>query len=216
MKGRDIFKIWAPVGARWVDWVRPVPFIAIDNDKFKTYESVDFTTYKINYINEEKEDTAIIVDLPGNESIREGIALSKIGYRPIPIYNGTNEQEGAMSTVDNHAIEVGLIKGAFELEKLNISNIAPPVFLLDSNRMHRFKMNDSIFDNSWDIYSQDFPTAEYFMKNDITKIIVCGEKIQKDLNKILYDFQKKGIKIFFTNGYEKIKDVKIKKSRYKN
>lgn len=27
MLGRDVFKIWAPVGARWVDWVRPVPFV---------------------------------------------------------------------------------------------------------------------------------------------------------------------------------------------
>lgn len=27
MTGKDVYKIWAPVGARWVDWVRPVPFV---------------------------------------------------------------------------------------------------------------------------------------------------------------------------------------------
>lgn len=217
MTGRDLFKIWAPIGARWVDWVRPVPFVAIDNEDFEMYELGDFVISKINYITELKKDTAIIVDLQGNESIKEGIALSKIGFRPIPIYNGTNESKGAVPTVDNHAIEVGLIKGALELEKLELDKEATPVFLLDSNRMHRFKMNDSIFDNSWDIYEQDVPTAEYFLKNNVNKIIVRSEeKIQKDLHKILYKFQKKGIQIFFTNGFEEPEEIKLKRIKYNN
>ena len=210
MTGIDIFKIWAPLGAKWIDWVRPVPFIAINNS-FKAYEFGDFTIPNINYINELHTDTAIIVDLPGNDSIKEGLGLAKLGFRPIPIYNGTNEQKGAMATVNNHAIEIGLIKGSLELEKIKISNNAPPTFLLDSNRTNRFKMDVSIFDNSWDIYAQDIPTAEYFLKNDINKIIVKGESIQRDLKKILYKFQKKGIKIFFTDGYEEPKEMTIKK-----
>ena len=99
---------------------------------------------------------------------------------------------------------------------MEISNDAPPTFLLDSNRMNRFKMNVSVFDNSWDIYAQDLPSAEYFLKNGINKIIVRGEKIQKDLRKILYKFQKKGIKILYTNGYEEPKGVKIKKTLEKD
>ena len=49
------------------------------------------------------------------------------------------------------------------------------------------------------------------MKNNINQIIVRGEKIQKDLRKILYKFQEKGIKILFTNGYEEPKLVKIER-----
>lgn len=118
---------------------------------------------------------------------------------------------GSMPTVNNHAIEIGLIQGASEIKKMKIEENAPPAFLLDSNRMNRLKMNVSVFDNSWDIYDQDLPTAEYFIKNDINKIIVRGEKINKDLKRILYKFQKKNIKIFFTNGYETPKKVSIKK-----
>lgn len=216
MTGRDIFKIWAPVGARWVDWVRPVPFVAIDSEDFKIYKVIDFKIPKINYIDKVQEDTAIILDLPGYSSVLEGIALGNLGFRPIPIYNGTNEQKGAISIVDNHAVESVLIWGALEIKKIEIGNEAPPVFLLDSNRMLRIKMNSTMFDNSWDIYAQDIPTAQYFLKNGINKIIVRGENIQKDLNKILYQFQKEGIKILFTNGYEEPKIVNIKKSRYKN
>ena len=210
MTGRDIFKIWAPSGAKWVDWVRPLPFISI-NYNLKTYEFCDFTIPKISYINNFLEDTAIIIDIPSYESIKEGIAIAKLGFRPIPLYNGTNEQEGAMANVNNHAIEIALIWGALELKKIELINNAPPVFLLDSNRTHRLKMNDSVFDNSWDIYAQDIPSAEYFIRNGIKKIIVRGDCIQKDLRKILYKFQKEKIKILFTNGYEEPKEVKIKK-----
>jgi len=210
MTGKDIFKIWAPTGAKWVDWVRPVPFVAIKND-LHTYEVSKFTIPNISYSNELSKDTAIVVDLPGNDSIKEGVALAKLGFRPIPIYNGTNEQIGAMATVDNHAIEIGLMRGAIELRKIEIDNNARPVFLLDSNRTHRFKMDISVFDNSWDIYPQDIPSAKYLIENGINKIIVRSDRIQKDLSKILYKFQQENIKIFLLSGYEKIKEVKLKK-----
>ena len=210
MIGRDVFKIWAPIGARWGDWIRPVPFIGI-NTNLKVHEVCDFTIPNINYIKQLVSDTAIIADLPSYEGIKEGIALAKIGFRPIPIYNGTNEQEGSMSVVDNHSIEFALRWGAVELEKINIANDAAPVFLLDSNRMHRLKMDPSVFDNSWDIYPQDIPSAEYFLKNGIKKIIVRGVCVQKDLSKILYKFQKDGIKILLTTGYEEPREIKIKK-----
>lgn len=210
MTGRDVFKIWAPVGAKWVDWVRPVSFIGI-SDSLKMYEVCDFRIPNTNYTKQLLPDTAIIIDLPSYEGITEGIAMAKLGFRPIPIYNGTDEQDGSMPLVDNHAIEFALRWGAIELEKINITNDASPVFLLDSNRMHRLKMNQSVFDNSWDIYPQDIPSAEYFLKNGITNIIVRGTAIQKDLSKILYKFQKEGIKILFTTGYEEPREVRIKK-----
>ena len=214
MKGKDIYKIWAPSEAKWTQWLRPVPFVQIDNE-LKINEFCNFFIPTINYIKEIPTDTAIIVDIPSYSGIKEGIALARIGFRPIPLYNGTNEQPGAMPVVDNNSIEMALIWGAMELEKIKIENDAPPVFLLDSNRMHRFKMDVSVFDNSWDIYDQDMPSAEYFLKNGIRKIVVRGEKIQKDLRKILYKFQKKKIKILFTDGYKEPEEIVVKKPPHK-
>lgn len=214
MTNKDIFKIWAPIGAKWVDWVRPVPFIYI-NDNLKTYEFYEFKIPEVNYITEYAKDAAIILDLPSYESINEGIALAKLGFRPIPIYNGTNEQEGTMSVVKNETIEFALIWGALELNKIEISKDASPVFLLDSNRTISVTKNSSVFDNSWDIYDQDIPSAEYFLKNGIKKIIVRSSVIQRDLRSILYKFQKKGIEILFTDGFEIPKMAKIKQSLFK-
>ncbi|MBR3613688.1 MAG: hypothetical protein IKL55_00720 [Clostridia bacterium] len=210
MTGKEVYKIWAPFECKWADWVRPVPFVQIDDEDFKIYRNGNFDIPKINYLNELKEDTAIIVDLPEHYSINEGIALSRLGYRPIPVFNGTAQTKGARATVDNHAVESGLIFGGIELQKIELKQDAPPVFLTDSNRLNRYKLDISIFDNSWDLYHQDLPSAEYFLKNGIDKVIVRGNKFNKDLKKILYRHQEKGMKIYFTEGYEEPKEVKLK------
>jgi len=204
MTGKEAFKIWTPRGARWVDWVRPVPFV---NNRATFAEILTIPT--IHYVRDLQPDTAIILDLPGCESIREGLALSELGWRPIPLFNGTNPQPGVMALVDNYAIESALICGVSKLKKLDYD--APPAFLLDSCRTHRHKMDVSVFDNSWDLYSQDIPSAEYFLKHEINKVIVRGNSIQMDLQRILYSFQKKGITIYFSNGFEKPKEVSVKK-----
>ncbi|MCL2814822.1 MAG: hypothetical protein FWD23_09505 [Oscillospiraceae bacterium] len=210
MTGKDIFQTWAPAGCKWTAWARPVPFIAI-NDGHKIKSAMNFTIPGVNYIDKAPNNTAIILDLPGYDGIKEGIALAMSGFRPIPLYNGTNGQKGAMALVDNRAVESALIWGASELEKLKIDKDAPPAFLLDSNRTHRFRLNGFVFDNSWDLYDQDIPSPEYFINNEIDKIIVRGETIQKDLIRILYKFQKQKITILFTNGYKDPKKVAIKK-----
>ena len=216
MTGKEVYKIWAPFDAKWTDWVRPVPFVQIDDEDFKVYINGNFDIPKINYINKLKKDTAIIVDLPEHYSINEGIALAKIGYRPIPVFNGTAETKGAKATVDNHAVETGLIWGGIELQKIELDKNAPPVFLTDSNRLNRYKLDISIFDNSWDLYHQDLPSAEYFLKNGINKIIVRGNRFNRDLKKILYRHQEKGIKIYFTEGYENPEEIKLKKIKDKD
>ena len=30
MIGKEIYKIYAPNGTKWTEWIRPVPFVAID------------------------------------------------------------------------------------------------------------------------------------------------------------------------------------------
>lgn len=217
---KEIYKIWAPKESIWSPWVRPVPFVFIDDVvENKEYES--FEIPNIIYINENSEEfqnAAWIIDLPGNQSINEGLALSKYGIRPVPIYNGVDEQPGSNSVVNNKTIEHGLIFGAEVLNKINstLKSDSRPAFLTDSNRMNRYKISPSIFDNSWDVYSQDLPTADFLKNAGIDKVIVRSDILRKDLNKILYKFQKEGIKIYFTEGYDEPKIIKVKNICYKN
>ncbi len=212
MTNKEVYKIWAPYHKKWTNWVRPVPFIYLDES---INEFIDYNISHINYLSKILDNTAIIIDINGIDSIKEGIELAKIGYRPIPIFNGTSSNN-ALSTTNNKVIEPLLIWGALELKKIKLKDNALPVFLLDDNRLNRYKINRGIFDNSWDVYYQDLPSSKYFLNNNIDKILVRANKINKDLNKILYDYQNNNIKILFTNGFEPIKEIKIKKINYIN
>ena len=101
-----------------VDWVRPVPFIEI-NENLKAHEVYNFSIPKIEYLDDFTSNTAVIVDFSGIESVKEGLALAQKGFRPIPVYNGTSEQVGAIATTDNHSVVIGLIWGALELKKID-------------------------------------------------------------------------------------------------
>ncbi len=210
---KEIYKIWAPAGKKWVDWVRPVPFVEMEHfDKgYGSFGAADKGIHGAGYVDDAWKDAAFIVDLPGRESVREGIALAKKGYRPIPIFNGTVEQKDARATTDNESASLALMQYAGELTQIELSENARPAFLTDRNRLQRYRVHLGIFDNSWDVYHQDLPTAEYFLANDIHKIVIVGQTVARDLAKILYPFQKKGIEIFLTNGYEAPKKVVLRK-----
>lgn len=210
MLGREIYKIYAPVDATWTEWVRPVPFVAIDTYNRKKLSN--WVDRKIVFSKQYEQDTAIFVDLPGKESIEFGIALAHIGYRPIPLFNGTDEQQDSQSIADNYLIESCLINGSEKLRNINLKNDANPAFLLDSLRTNRYRAKESIFDNSWDLYNQDIPSVEYFKNHGICKIIVVGNVIQMDLRKIFFKFQDADIEIYLTDGYLPAKKITLTKT----
>lgn len=215
MNNKEIFDIWAPFGVKWTDWAKPVPFINLNKNRL-VRESIDYSIPEIEYVSEEFKDAAIILDLDSINSVKEGIALAKLGYRPVPVFNGTNPSGEAFSNVDSFVIEPMLIWGAQQLKNITIPENALPVFLLDSNRLNRYKENRGVFDNSWDLYHQDIPSFKYFQKKNINKIIVRGDKFNVDLKRILHKFQKNNMEIYFTNGYEFPKLFKVRKPLRKN
>lgn len=210
MTGKEIYKIYALAGAKWTEWIRPVPFVAIDTYNRKS--TVNWMDRKVMFLKQYEPNTAIFIDLPGKESIELGISLAYIGYRPIPLFNGTDEQEGSQPTTDSYLIESCLINGSEKLKNIQLKSDTNPAFLLDSYRTNRYRAKESIFDNSWDLYKQDIPSFEYFRKNNISKIIVVGNAIQRDLKKIFLEFQKEGIEIYLTDGYLPAKKVILTKT----
>lgn len=194
MTNKECYQIWAPSGKKWIDWVRPVPFITAQAN-IKGYHMGKLSIPPVDFIDERFENAAIIVDLPGDEGVELGLALAKKGYRPIPIYNGTIEQENARATVDNQTVGAALLCGAEILKEIDIKDDALPVFLTDKNRLNRFKIDASIYDNSWDVYPQDLPSADYFLNNGIQKIVVISDSLSRDLKAVFRKYKKKKIEI---------------------
>jgi hypothetical protein len=208
MTNKDIYKIWSPVHKKWVNWVRPVPFLAINN-KTKVFQSSGLVMPFLSKLDKNDKSTAIIVDLPGTHSVEAGILLAQNGYRPIPIYNGVLPELGARATTDNTSVSSALVWGASILSKMKIQDDAPPAFLTDSHRLDDVRVDLSIFDNSWDVYHQDLPSGEYFLKNGIDKVLVISKKsVARDLKEVFAEYPKGKIKILWTDGYEEPKPVK--------
>lgn len=210
----SVYKAFVPKVNIWSNWVRPVPFINIGIGKRNyryLYEEQHIFDSKDKDMEIFTKETAIIVDMPGISSINAGMHLLKEGFRPIPLYNGTIEEENARNIVDNQAVSEGLMWIGAKLQECNISDDAKPAFLLDSNRLIQYKRHVSLYDNSWDIYAQDMPSAQYLKDNGVNRILLISERISGDLRKILLNYQKTGIEIYLKKLYEEPKRIKVRK-----
>ena len=214
MLGKDIYKCWYKENNKWCKWIKPTLFIDLDNQILK--DVVDYEIPHIYYIDKLRDDTAIIIDEDGDSSIKEGLALMNFGYILVPLFNSPYPLPNSKSLVSNLSIATLLIWGGTILKDKTVSDVAPPVFLLDKNRLNRYHKDKSIFDNSYDIYSQDLPSSNYFKNNGIKNIILKSDKINPDLNEILNKYRKNGLNILYTNGYETPKKAKLKKALKKH
>jgi len=215
MNGREAFKIWAPKESVWSAWAKPASFVNIRADaKELLTSSLSVPEIFFRDIINGRTDCAVVLDLPGKDGVEEGLAYAKTGFRPIPLYNVCSGQHGAKSLVDSVVIESALYCGAERLKTISIAADAPPVFLLDTNRTHHHKMSVSMFDNSWDIYQQDFPSAAFFFAHGIDTIILRSSlPVKKDMALILNKYQSHKLKILFTDGFTTPYSVKIEKPK---
>lgn len=158
MNNLDTYKIWAPDDALWTQWAKPVLFMhkpIMKKDRLPVPE--------VEWIENTVSNTMIIVDLPGQRGVTESLALARLGYRPVPLYNGVNAQYSSM-VVPVYDIVSALFRGANELCTFNIRPDAPPVFMLDSNRMNESGKQPGKYDNRWCVFPQDMPSAAFIIK----------------------------------------------------
>jgi len=202
----SIYKIWAPDNALWTQWAKPVLFASLPNK-----QNCELKTPNADYAQTVDFNTVIIVDLPDKDSVEEGLVLARRGYRPVPLYNGVYGITPFSMIVDVKGIAAALQKGAKILSALSIREDAPPVFMLDSNRMKGAGSQPGSYDNRWCVFPQDMPSASFLLKNKIIKVIVRSERIQEDLSHILLRYQNQGIKILLCGNNEKLKEVKVSK-----
>jgi len=205
------YKIWAPNDVLWTEWVKPVLFANMPKERF---EKIDIPT--LSWITQADYTTAIIVDLPGKEGVLEGLALARLGYRPVLLYNGVYGSNTASMIVPVKEIANALCKGTDELATMNLRPDAPPAFLLDSNRMRGFGKQPGKYDNRWCVFPQDMPSASFLLDKGIRSIIVRTNERQNDLSHILYRYEAQGIAIYLNNGDTQKRVTVTKPSRFKS
>ena len=192
------YVIWAPDEAEWTAWAKPVLFASAH---FRGGEELSIPDVSLK--NDRK--TMVIVDLPGKQSVEEALAFASKGWRPVPLFNGVYG-DGQM-IVDVTGLCRALGSGADVLKTLSIPLDAPPVFLLDSNRMIGSR-SPGTFDNRWCVFPQDMPSHSFISSKGIDKVVVRlsasktlfrsspTPSVRTDLEKVLLNYQKNGIDLF--------------------
>ena len=210
MTNEDVYQVWRPNNSPWSQWVKPVVFAFLSpaDHGGAEYSVQDWQVLL-------QPDTAIIADLPGAEGISAGIAMARAGYLPVLVYNAcpTGTYDGASPefvsiqnsqpvsppvTVDMSSILKAICATTRELGLLALSAQAPPVFLLDGNRggigIH---YGPGWFDNRSFVTTYDFPSADYFRSQGISKVILLQptSDINMDLLQVLLRLQREGMAI---------------------
>lgn len=192
----QIFEIWAPDGAPWSPWVKPVLFAHMTRlpDAAERHDIIP----EIPGIPPADQRTAILIDLPGYGGVWAGIALAGCGYRPVPLYNAAPGPTDC-SLVDVWPIVHALAGATGFLRAQPLPWAAPPAFLLDASRRGvGIAALPGWFDNRSVSFPTDFPGAGHLLSHGIHRVILLQEDRldpQPDLAHTLRGWQAAGIEM---------------------
>ncbi len=201
MTKETIFQIWAPDGSPWSRWVKPVLFAWMDPAPSSLAPA---PTWDASWASPATGDTALVVDLPGGESVAAGLALAERGYRPVPLYNAVPMPTAGFKPPDATAVDVwsivsGLWQATPRLQERSLPFEAPPVFLLDWGRAGGgVPPGPGSFDNRSVSFTTDFPSANFLLAHGVQRVVVVQSSLdqpQPDLAHTLRRWQEAGMVI---------------------
>ncbi|MBA2731725.1 MAG: hypothetical protein H0U54_02415 [Acidobacteria bacterium] len=144
---------------------------------------------------ENPSETAIILDLPGRESIALGAGLSEAGHLITTFDNFPHP----LGVAPSHETLAAMLYYAGEIvaRQTTVKADAPPVFLLDSKRLENYTDADAQFDNR---YLAKVPSAQKLQELGIKSVLyVMPDRTRQqeldDLNEDFVEYQSKGINV---------------------
>ena len=204
------FHVWAPPGAIWSPWAKPVMFASAPKEvDEETLPAID-----VNPAIFPPADgrTALVIDLPAMRSVRIGLVTARFGYRPVPLFNAVpyprvrDDMGMRGAAVDLWPAAKLMMSSANRLEELHLPADAPPAFLLDSNRRGdgRTRLCEGDFDNRSISLTADFPSAAFLAGAGIEQVLlVCARPTAaEDLAHTLRRWQASGLTLLIRNTSE--------------
>jgi hypothetical protein len=182
MIDRETLPRWRAAAGQWAHFIKPSLLVA----------QTDGAAGAVLLIPElnglpTASDCALVVDLPGTASVACGVALARMGWAVIPMFNTTSGTAEIRSTA---GLVHSLRTAARELPEITSG---PPAFLIDSERQTLGKpaLADGDFDNRWFVFESDFPSDALLSANGIKRMRVMTREttIGADLRDALSSFQ---------------------------
>lgn len=216
MNRDDVYRIWVPLlgpeGAPYSRFVKPALFAFVDprrQDAPNVHVDVrpeqvlppgGDTLYRSS---SRAGAVAIVADLPTHLVIATGVALARIGFRPVPLLNGAPNAGGeAAALVDTWPLVAALERGAIALANVQLPIDAPPAFLLHASRQGERERYPGVLDNRWACSLLDFPSGTELVGRGIRHIVFLRDRsgpILADVNAVLLDWHASGLEVFETS-----------------
>ena len=209
MNQAEVWEAWAPEHAWWSPWAKPVLIAQFEAADFARPGSFDWESLDLTALPTSGDRTAIVVDLPGLESVRYGLALAKRGFQPVPLFNGCH---GPRAVVPVEALQSAMMYAASVLAAMKVESRAPPAFLLDANRLNDAgQARPGQFDNRWMTFPQDFPSGGLLLSRQIETAVLLqeGSRVGDDLAHVLLEWKDAGIRMQLANRHSPSKPVAL-------
>jgi hypothetical protein len=208
VNSEQIFETWAPAGALWSPWVKPVLFAHLSQlppAPSEPQPAAGRSPTDPAWAPPADDPAVLVLDLPGELGVRLGLQLAQAGYRPIPLYNAAPGPHGVpldrrVSRVDVLPIMTAIRQAGGFLGSLKLPAGAPPAFLLDAGRSAgpALLLPACDFDNRSVSLFTDFPSANFLLAHGYRRAILVqagGRQPQPDLAHTLRRWQEAGIAI---------------------
>jgi hypothetical protein len=192
----ELFETWAPDDSAWSDWAKPVAFIGAFEVAQATLVPSVGSGAPSGWSRARIPRWSLIC--PGTTAFVCRWNFAGLGFRPVPLFNA---RRGAQSVVGMDDLVRALIAGASRLKELVISPGAPPVFLVDANRMGRRPPSPGDYDNRSVVLPQDFPSGNLLRERGVLRamLVQAGDAPAEDLAHVLHGWQKEGLELLRWN-----------------
>jgi hypothetical protein len=197
VRNQEAFEIWAPDGALWSPWAKPVLFVQSELHAPSTIEPPAIAPEEIpvdaSWAPDASSRTALVLDLPGPKSVHVALALLDRGYRPVPLFNAS---PGPLPVVPVEPLREAIFHACDRLARASLREDAPPAFLLDRDRRGVITPMPGRFDNRWMTFPQDFPSANFLQSHGIESVLfvsIAGERLPDDLAHVFFRWKEAGM-----------------------
>ena len=108
MDAQELYEAWAPARSPWSVWVKPVLF-AHYGRVFLPPAPPPGAEWSWEPPGSNR--TALVIDLPGVESVGMGLRAARAGFRPVPVFNACPAPTGSPEVVEVKPILAALEAG---------------------------------------------------------------------------------------------------------
>jgi hypothetical protein len=192
MTPRELFEAWTPPTSIWHPWAKPVLFGSMRDLPGPPVEPA-LVDPGVPWA-PPPGDAAIVLDVPGRDSVLTAAALARHGYQPVPLFNTS---DGPQPVLSLSSIMNALRAAAPRILESRLAPGAPPAFMLDSERYCHLP-NYEQFDNRWMTFVEDFPSATLLRSRGIGRIVVLHATTHvfcEDLARVLSQWRRNGLAI---------------------